>query len=117
MLPKGPCSSPLSLVSANKVSVGDCVMTVNGKETVTSSERILEEGIYTIVSGEDLVVVDGIVASPFAMNHFIPNMFYNIHRYLFSIMPSFLSSKMMESVSIVADEISKYYTIDIMSSK
>jgi hypothetical protein len=99
------------LVAASKIASGSCVVTVNGQENVFAVEKVVEEGLYTVVAGEDLVVVNGVVASPFAVNHFIPNMFYNFHRMLFGLLPNFLSTKMMDSVATVADEVAQYYTV------
>ena len=78
---------------------------------MVSSVKVVEEGLYTIVTGEDLVIVNNIVASPFAVNHFIPNMFYNFHRFIFNLIPTFLSTNMMQSVSTVADEVAQYYSV------
>ena len=100
-----------SLVAASKITSGACVVTVDGQENVSVVKKVVEEGLYTVVTEEELVVVNGVVASPFAVNHFIPNMFYNFHRFAFGLMPSFLSTKMMESVSTVADEVAQYYTV------
>jgi len=99
------------LVSASKIASGSCVVTVNGQENVVSVEKVVEEGLYTVVTAEEFVVVNGVVASPFAVNHFIPNMFYNFHRVMFGLLPNFLSTKMMDSVATVADEVAQYYTV------
>jgi len=99
------------LVAASKIASGSCVVTVDGQENVSTVDKVVEEGLYTVVTGEELVVINKIVASPFAVNHFIPNMFYNFHRFMFGLLPNFLSTKMMESVATVADEVAQYYTV------
>ena len=97
------------MVIANQITLGSCVITIDGQEKVSIVEKVMGEGVYTIVTKEELVVVGGIVASPFAANHFIPNMFYDFHRFIFDIMPYLLTTKMMESVTTVADEVAQYY--------
>ena len=57
VLPAGTCSLPpspalLPLVYASQVSVGDCIMTVEGQETVLTVEKVQGEGLYTVVTNE-----------------------------------------------------------------
>ena len=63
VIPAGACvsSSPLPHKYASQVSVNDCVMAVTGEERVSSIETILAEGLYTIVTKEVFIVVNGIV--------------------------------------------------------
>ena len=49
------------------------------------------EGVYTIVTNEEYVVVNGIIASPFGANHMMANMYYNIHRMVYASAPMLLS--------------------------
>ena len=95
------------LKEASKVSVGDYILTISGEEEVTFNNVVSEKGIYTIVVQEEYVVVNDIVASPFATNHFIPNLFYTIHRSIYSFMPNALKSNFFNSVGTVADEVSQ----------
>ena len=89
----GPChsSASLPLTYASSVSVGDCVMTVSGEDMVSTVETVQGKGLYTVVTKEEYVVVNGIIASPFAANHMLANLFYNIHRFVYSSAPSFLT--------------------------
>ena len=89
----GPCrsSASLPLAHASSVSVGDCVMTVSGKDMVSTVETVQGKGLYTVVTKEEYVVVNGIIASPFAANHMVANLYYNLHRFVYSLFPSFLS--------------------------
>jgi Hint module len=75
IIPAGPCDSIVSLplVYATEVRVGDCVMTVLGEETVSAVEVVQGEGLYTIVTGAEYLVVNGIVVSPFGTNHVAAN--------------------------------------------
>jgi hypothetical protein len=72
------------------VSVGDCIMTVSGEEKVTSVERVLGEGVYTVVTNGEYVVVNGIIASPFGANHMMGNLYYNVHRMVYASAPALL---------------------------
>ena len=47
----------------------------------SSSDRHTRSG-YPVVVYEELIVVSDVVVSPFSVNHFFPNLFYYIHRYL-----------------------------------
>ena len=51
----GPCHSigPLPLSYASSVSVGDCVMTVSGKDVVSTVETVQGKGLYTVVAKEE----------------------------------------------------------------
>jgi hypothetical protein len=87
----GPChsSASLPLTYASSVSVGDCVMTMSGEDIVSTVKTVQGKGLYTIVTKEEYVVVNGIIASPFAANHMLANMYYNFHRFVYSSFPSF----------------------------
>jgi Hint module len=96
----GPChsSAPLPLTYASSVSVGDCVVTVLGEDMV---ETVQSKGLYTVVTKEEYVVVNGIIASPFAANHMLANLYYNIHRFVYASAPSFLSDAALHSANEV----------------
>lgn len=100
----GSCHStgPLPLKYASSVSVGDCVMTVSGKDMVSTIGTIHGKGLYTIVTKEEYVVVNGIIASPFAVNHMLANLYYNIHRFVYAAAPSLLSSPSLYSANEVS---------------
>ena len=99
IIPAGVCGSSLPLVYASKVTVGDCVITVSGEEKVSSVESVRGEGVYTIVTKEEFIVVNGIVASPFGANHMMANMYYNIHRFAFTIAPTLLATNLFHSIN------------------
>ena len=104
ILPSGACNtaSPLPLVYAKDVNVGDCIMTVSGEERVSAVGVVPGEGLYTIVTKEEYVVVNGIIASPFATNHMMANLYYNMHRLLYSTAPALLSSSLLRSTNEVS---------------
>ena len=100
----GPCHlpGPLPLIYASSVSLGDCVMTVSGKDTVSIVETVQGKGLYTVVTKEEYVVVNGIIASPFAMNHMLANLFYNLHRFVYASLPTLLDWSLLYSANEVS---------------
>ena len=83
MLPAGTCDATASLpvVAAGNVVVGDCVQTVSGRERVLSVSQVEGEGIYTAIAMEELIVVNGVVVTPYGgVNPALANVYYNIHR-------------------------------------
>mmetsp|Transcript_41208 Transcript_41208/g.76267 ORF Transcript_41208/g.76267 Transcript_41208/m.76267 type:complete len:299 (-) Transcript_41208:170-1066(-) len=60
------CGETKILSMASELTVGDCLLTVDGKETLTEITSVVANGIYTAVTKAKFVVVDGIVASPFS---------------------------------------------------
>ena len=86
ILPAGACALPsLPLVAAASIAVGDCVQTVSGREQVVSVGKVEGQGIYTIVAMEELIVVNGIVATPFGgVNPTLANIYYNLYRVWYS---------------------------------
>ena len=49
-------------------------------------------------------MVNGIVASPFAVNHMLANMFYSVHRLLYAVSPGILgmaSVRRLNEVSLI----------------
>jgi hypothetical protein len=103
ILPSGACNtaSSLPLVYAKNVNVGDCVMTVSGEETVSAVEVVPGQGLYTIVTKEKFVVVNGIIASPFAVNHMMANLYYNIHRIVYEAAPALCDSSLIRAANEV----------------
>ena len=72
---------------------------MSGEEKVTEVERIQGSGVYTIVTNEEYLVVNGIIASPFGANHMLANMYYNVHRFLYSCSPILLASTLLHSAN------------------
>jgi Hint module len=104
ILPSGACdtASSLPLVYAKNVHVGDCIMTVSGEERVSAVGVVPGQGLYTIVTKEEYVVVNGIIASPFATNHMLANLYYNMHRFIYSTAPALLSTSLLRSTNEVS---------------
>lgn len=91
ILPAGICGTTLSLKFASKVSVGDCINTISGQEKVSIVQSVRGQGLYTIVTNEEYLVVNGIIVSPFGSNHLIANLYYNIHRFVYVTSPFILT--------------------------
>ena len=87
ILPAGACgASTLPMVAAGKLVVGDCVQTVSGREQVVSVGKVEARGIYTAIAMEELLVVNGIVATPYGgVNPMIANIYYNLHRLVYAL--------------------------------
>eukprot|EP00428_Durinskia_dybowskii_P065045 CAMPEP_0170364596 /NCGR_PEP_ID=MMETSP0117_2-20130122/5459_1 /TAXON_ID=400756 /ORGANISM="Durinskia baltica, Strain CSIRO CS-38" /LENGTH=271 /DNA_ID=CAMNT_0010619109 /DNA_START=81 /DNA_END=896 /DNA_ORIENTATION=- len=106
ILPAGSCSTEgdLPLVSAGEIVSGQCLRSLSGLDEVMQIEKVADNGVYTLVTNDEFVVVNGIVASPFASNHYVVNKFYNIHRAIYAMWPSMLTSpslKMREMTLLV----------------
>jgi len=85
----GACGTELGLIAAASVKESFCVRTVSGEEIVSEIKRSYGEGVFTVVTlDQGLIVVNGFVASSFSSNHHVANAFYNIHRALYLIAPS-----------------------------
>jgi len=56
----------LKVVTAGELVVGDCLRTVDGKETLVDIYWTAKHGVYTAVTEDKFVVVNGVVASSFS---------------------------------------------------
>ena len=82
-------------------------MTVSGKDKVSTIETVQGKGLYTIVTKEEYVVVNGIIASPFAANHMLANLYYNVHRFMYASAPSFLNNPLLH----ITNEVRQYCSL------
>jgi hypothetical protein len=89
VLPAGACdvaTASLPYVSASSVVAGDCVETVAGRERVVSVSTVEGRGIYTVIAMEELLVVNGVVATPYGgVNPALANVYYNLHRLAYQV--------------------------------
>mmetsp|Transcript_4368 Transcript_4368/g.9256 ORF Transcript_4368/g.9256 Transcript_4368/m.9256 type:complete len:392 (+) Transcript_4368:21-1196(+) len=53
-------------VTASELVVGDCVLTIDGKETLMDISATAKYGVFTAITQDKFIVVDGIVASPYS---------------------------------------------------
>ena len=96
-----------TLKAASTVHIGQCLLTTTGQEEVIGVYRTYERGIYTAITLEEFIVVNDIIASPYAVSHVIGHSFYHIPRVLYSLFPSVrLSDWMSSAVPRVLDELS-----------
>ena len=103
ILPAGVCgsSAPMPLVYASTVQVDNCITTLSGEEKVVMTENIKGRGVYTIVTNEEYIVVNGIIASSFGINHMMANLYYNIHRAAYSFAPALMHSTLLQNANEV----------------
>ena len=89
ILPAGACGLPtLPLVRADQVPVGSCVRTVAGEEQVVSVSSYAGRGVYTVVTNEPYIVVNGIIATPVGgVNPALAQWYYNLHRLVYAFAP------------------------------
>jgi hypothetical protein len=66
------------LTTAKNIKAGDCLRTVDGDVKVARVETVQGHGLYTAVTENEYLVVNGIVASPFASNAAIAHAFFNL---------------------------------------
>lgn len=97
----GDCTSdtPYELIEANAVLKGSCIQTIEGREEVMINTQVSGYGLYTAVTKDEFIVVNGIVASPFSVNHAVAHTYYNIHRVLYDVAPTLLSSKFIQKTN------------------
>ena len=96
----GDCNANLSLVGAGSVEAGQCIQTVDGQDQVLSNTNTESVGMRSVVTkAGDLVVINGVVASPFAVNHWLADAWYTIHRGAFALFPSLLANKLFTATS------------------
>jgi len=86
-----------AVTAAKDVAANSCVMTVNGQSAVVSNNKVAGAGIYTIVTNEEYVVVNGVVASPFATSHAMGNTFYNVYRAMYNYVPGLFKSSLFQT--------------------
>jgi hypothetical protein len=87
------CYMEPRLFAAIEINVAFCLMTTKGYKPVISKTMRSGLGAYTVVTTEEFIVINGVVASPFALNHAIGNSFYGVLRVLHKMFPSVIVSK------------------------
>lgn len=85
--------------SAGSLTVGQCVRTVTGDDTIETLATVRSTGVYTAVTKSDYIVVGGIVASPFAYNHNLVSAYYNLHRVAYDFIPNLLQSSVLRKAN------------------
>lgn len=86
-----PTPDSLSLVEAQRVEAGACVVRVREergelvKVRAARTERTQEPVLSVVTMNGELLVVDGVAASSFAVMHAVPTLYYAPHRLLYAL--------------------------------
>lgn len=88
----------IELVEANNIQINDLLVTTDGNETVVSKDTVEKEGIYTVVTLEDYIVVDNVVVSPYAISHLFGNVYYSMFKFMHSINPKIVQSEIIKKI-------------------
>jgi hypothetical protein len=83
------------LVRASDLVEGMCLMGCShasqalcaAADPISSISSVESFGLYTVITEDELVVVNGIIASPFAINHSAAHSYYTLMRALFRCFP------------------------------
>ncbi len=86
-----------AVIAAKDVATNSCVMTVGGQSAVVSNNKVTGTGIYTIITSDEYVVVNNVIASPFAASHAMGNTFYNVYRAMYKYSPGLIQSSLFQS--------------------
>jgi len=109
--------SVMSLRLAGDVKVGTCVQSITSSSGGPTRVKVIAvssvnvNGIYTAVAlaSDKLLVVNGVVASPFAVNHLLVNAYYELHRMIYRFAPWILSLDAAPKVSTIFGNIMASY--------
>jgi len=86
-------------VTAGSLSPDVCLRTVDGEDVLTATKKVQANGIYTAITHNEFIVVGGVIASPFAMNHELVNSYYNIHRFAYNYFPDLLQLPIVSKIN------------------
>lgn len=81
------------LAPAGSLDLGTCLQSADGADVIQSKRPFEDRGAYTAVAMREFIVVSGVVASPFAFVHWAPNLYYQMHRWLYSAYPALIKSR------------------------
>lgn len=87
------------LTRASAVLVNGCVDSEEGMLTVISTEEVYGISLYSAVTTNEYILVNGIVASPFAVSHAAADSFYNLLRIVYRFLPGVFSSQFFFVIS------------------
>jgi len=88
------CSAAMKLTKASDITMNSCLLTTSGPARVSAVTVMSQNGIYSVIAEKQLIVVNGIVASPFAVNHEVANKYYDMFRFF----PAALTFKLLETL-------------------
>jgi len=106
------------LTQAKHLTRDMCVLSVSGTEKVVSVSIEYGKGVYSIVTGEEMVVVGNIIASPYAYSHALPHYLFNLHRLLYTVSPSLMKSEWFQKIQQVflfqiLEPLGKFFIADL----
>ena len=83
-----------NLVKASMLRLGDCIETNTHPTPITAIHITIEtsSGYHTVVTDAEFIVVNGIVTSPFAVNHLLGHRLYYIYRFYYWMIPDVIKS-------------------------
>jgi len=112
----GPCGAEKSLVRAEDIVIGACVQAASGsallEDRVASVTASVGSGVYTAVAMDSngQLVVDGIVASSFGVNHQFTNMFYSVHRVFYGLFGAiFAGDETVKANTLIGEVVASAY--------
>jgi hypothetical protein len=71
-----------ALVPANTLVPHSCLSTVEGEDRVMRVEHTQGSVVTVVTEARGLVVVNGVLASPFAVSHELVELYYDVYRAL-----------------------------------
>lgn len=106
----GPCEedSTFALKKASSLQRGFCLMNKYGERVAIAGINLFQgQGLYTLVTKEEFIVVNDFVCSPFGHNHLMVNTFYKMHRWLYDYLPKRTYLNILKTLYNLADCIVK----------
>tara|TARA_B110000261_G_scaffold119838_1_gene133653 strand:+ start:479 stop:868 length:390 start_codon:yes stop_codon:yes gene_type:complete len=58
-------------VTAAELYIGDCLFTVDGKESIVDIYTSVKNGVYTVVTNNTYIIVNDVIVSPFSINNYL----------------------------------------------
>jgi len=92
------CVSDMKLTKAADIVIDSCIATTDGPVHVEAISEEVHAGIYSVVTEKEYIVVNGVIASPFAVNHHVASLYYDFHRTVFAFAPAVLMSSLFKSL-------------------
>jgi hypothetical protein len=101
-----PSATP-SLLSASSIRSGMCLYSmanainngVYGMDEVVDVKFVRGQGAFTVVPMEEMIIVNGFLASPFAFNHAVNTGYYNMWRSVYWFSPNLSTTKWLHAAN------------------
>ena len=73
---------------------------MSGRERVVSVSTVVGAGIYTAIAMEELLVVNGIVTTPYGgVNPALANVYYNLHRLAYQVCGTTILKRLVQGAT------------------